>query len=290
MTEVALADARYISRYAEETVGLIIARGDTPRDADGNDVAVVVKNEAGTTIASGEATRTALGTYTFDIGGLMTEAEGHYTINFAYTVDGTPDSYSLPYVVGGVSPAYDALAPGFKDIVEAVWVRFADLYDSPFGGPHLQVYLQSHFGRNRLAQLLRMSIGRLNTVAQPHTTYGLEYEFPFASWGALLEQALYVEVIKHLIRSYTEVPDVSLGASIARFDRSTYQSRWQTVLTMEQEDLTLMMDNFKMAHMGLGSVHVLVSGGAFGRFGPTVPGVGSGQAAARGYLTVRRSF
>lgn len=291
MTEVALVDAKYVSRYGDETVGIYVQKNGVLTDADGNDVAVSITDvDAAVVVASGVATRLSLGTYTYRLSGALTNTAGHYAATFSYTVDAVPDTYAMTYTIGEVTPAYDVLSGGFKDVVESVWVRFADLYDSPYGGPHLQVYMQTHFGRNRLAQLLRQAIGRLNTIAQPTTTYGLGLDFPFPAWGALLEQALYVEVVKHLVRSYTEVPEVSLGASIARLDRSGYQGRWQIVLGIETEDLERMLDNFKIAHMGLGAVHVLVSGGAFGRFGPTAPGGGAGQAAARGYFAAYRNF
>jgi hypothetical protein len=124
-----------------------------------------------------------------------------------------------------------------------------------------------------MAQLLRTAVGRLNTIAQPHQTYGVDgpNPFPVAQWGGLVEQMLYVEVIKHLVRTYTEQPEVILGQGVSRLDRRDYQQRWMTVLEMEQPDLQNMMDVFKMANMGLGRPHVLVSGGIFGQMSPTIP-------------------
>jgi hypothetical protein len=160
-----------------------------------------------------------------------------------------------------------------KGVVEAVWMRFADLFDSPGGGPNLMVYFQSRFGRGRIAQLLGVALNRLNIVAQPHTTYTLTgppdgNEFPLAKWGGLLDQATYIEVLKHLIRSYTEQPEAP-GVNIARLDRRDYAQRWQTVLEAEERDYRDMLDNFKIAHMGFSRPRVLVSGGVYGSYGPT---------------------
>lgn len=295
MTEVAVIDSRYVSRYAEQTLGIQVYKAGVLADADGNDVDVVVRRlDTGTpvTVATGNATRVSTGVYAYTVSGAVTQVVGHYEAVFSYTVDGTADTYALNFAVGEVSPDYDALSPGYKGVVEAVMVRLADLWDNPYGGPHLQSYVQTHFGRNRVAQLLRTALGTLNAYSSPFAFFGFApaEEFPLDSWGILLEKTLWIEVVKHLRRSYLEQPEVSLGASVARFDRSVYFERWGQILTDEREDMALMLDNFKMAHMGLGTVHVLVSGGAYGNWGPYVDGGGAGEAAARGYWFVRRSF
>ena len=59
------------------------------------------------------------------------------------------------------------LDAGMKCIVESVWVRFADMFDSPQGGPHLQVFFQTAFSRGRLAQLLQIALGKINLTMQP---------------------------------------------------------------------------------------------------------------------------
>jgi hypothetical protein len=133
--------------------------------------------------------------------------------------------------------------------------------------------VQSNFGRNRLAQLLRIAVGRLNTAAQPYQTYTIDGDggasFPVQQWGSLLESALYVECLRHLMRSYVEQPEVQSGSGVSRLDRRDYMDRWGTVLQDEQQMLKSQLDTFKIAHMGLGTARVLVSGGAYGRWGPT---------------------
>jgi hypothetical protein len=121
-----------------------------------------------------------------------------------------------------------------------------------------------------MAQLLQVAMNRLNTVSQPHMTYSLDPEvnqFPYAQWGGLLDHLLYIETIKHLIRSYVEQP-VADGVTVARQDRRDYMQRWEEVLRMETEDATSALEVFKIAHMGLGRPRVLVSGGVYGNWGP----------------------
>ena len=273
-------DREYISRYGQPTFGIVVHKAGVPADADGNDVEVVMKDADGDTIFTRTADRTALGTYSITLTSADTQTPGVYDLDWSYATDTTPQVFGSFFEVGPTQPAYDALPAELKLVVEQSWVRFADLWDSPDGGPHLQVYFQTHFGRNRLAQLLALAVGRLNTVAQPHQTYGIDdtNPFPVASWGPLLEQALYVEVVKHLRRSYVEQPVLSGVGGIATLDRRDYLARWGEILRDEQADLKSMLNNFKIANMGLGQSRVLVGGGVYGNYGPSrLPG----SAAAR---------
>lgn len=286
-----LIERTYLSQFSEDTLGILVHAGGVLADADGNDVMATFRDASNADVFARPATRIEQGRYGVTLTSAETSVPGLYTLTFDYTVGGNPDTYTLQVEIGSASPAYDALSFEAKAVVEGVWLRFADLFDSALGGPHLQEYAQTHFGRGRIAQLLRVALGKLNTTAQPHGTFSVEQnDFPFARWGALLEQGLYIEAVKHLIRSYVEQPEVVLGTSVSRLDRRDYMNRWQTILDMETEDYKDALGIFKMEYMGLGNVSVLVSGGAFGNYGPTAYPGGMGQAAARGYFFARRVF
>jgi hypothetical protein len=287
-----LDDRLYISRYSTLQVGFTAMINGVPGDVDGNAVTCYMVNaETGVQLFQRAAARVNTGVYGISLSGVDTSNIGSFDLQFLYTVGSVQDLNVVPVQVGPASPAYDVLDPGTRAIVENVWQRFADLFDSQLGGPYLQTLLQTKFNRNRLAQLMRIGVGRLNTIAQPHNSYTLDdadQPFPVAKWGPLLEQMTYVEVIKHLVRSYVEQPQVNLSSAVSRLDRRDYMQRWQEVLQMEQQDLDLMIDTFKIDNMGLGSsTAVLISGGAYGNFGPTVSYGGAGQAAARGYFPAR---
>jgi hypothetical protein len=129
-----------------------------------------------------------------------------------------------------------------------------------------------------MTQLAQLGLNRLNIVSQPYQSYTLA-TFNTTQWGALLELATYIEVLKHLRRSYVEQPDVR-NASLGYLDRRDYMQRWGEILRDEQEDLKDALEIYKIAAMGLGRPSVLISGGAFGNWGPTrLPG----SAVARPY-------
>lgn len=274
MTTPDFRERQYVSRYASDLLGLSVQKAGAPADVDGNSVIVTLVNEtAGTTVFSRPATHMGTGLYETQLTSAETSIPGNYRVDWTYALDGISEVYSTFIEVGANSPAFDRLDPGMKALVEDCWIRFADLFDSPDGGPNLMTYFQTNFSRERLAQLLRFAMGRLNTAAQPHQTYSLEQnegqgQFPIQSWGPLLEQALYVECLKHLVRSYVEQP-MFVGGSVTRLDRRDYMDRWMSVLNMEEGLLTKQLEVFKISNMGLGRPRVLVSGGVFGRFGPT---------------------
>lgn len=275
-----LYERLYVSQYTTPTVGVQIRIAGDLADPDGNAVAVAMVNAADDEVFSRAATRVETGTYQVTLDSQESAVPGEYRLDWTYEVGGDSETFSTYIEVGYTAPDYDRLPDSLKEVVEQTWVRFIDLFDSPNGGPHLQTYLQTGFGRNRMAQMLRIAVGKLNTMAQPHQTYTITAEgtFPVDKWGALLEEQLFVEVVKHLIRSYTEMPSLNGNTVVSYFDRRDYTARWREVLQDEQQVLDGMFDTFKLAHMGFGSPNVLVSGGVYGEYGPTrLPG----SAAAR---------
>ncbi len=290
-------DRKYLSRYSRPTFGITVYRDGVAGDADAlPEVSLLTYDnpqQEGTpeVLWTREATRTALGQYEITLGSKDTRTPGEASLGWTYLVDGEEEIYTFDLQVGESAPDYDALPLEWRAIVESVWIKFADLFDSAFGGPNLQTYVQTKFGRNRMAQLLPSALQRLNSASNPHASYGIGPDansFPFADWGGLLAQSLYIEILKHLIRSYTEIPEAVLATSVSRFDRRDYMQRWEQVLNMEMAEFNTDLSRYRKANMGLGSVSVLVSGGAYGNWGPQVNSAGGGMAAARGYFAVAR--
>lgn len=266
-------DRAYISRYGAAEFGLQVMRAGVPGDADSAVTATLqYDNAAATEVFSRAADHLGTGVYMVRLTSKETAAPGPYVLIWEYEVDAVQEEWRVWLEVGKAAPEYDRLSEGMKGIIETTWNRFSDLFDFATEGPHLQTYVQSNFGRNRLAQLLRIAVGRLNTVAQPFQSYSIDGDggasFPVDRWGSLLESALYVECLRHLIRSYVEQPEVQSGSGVSRLDRRDYKDRWEDVLGVEEPVLKQQLEHFKIANMGLGRARVLVSGGAWGRWGP----------------------
>ncbi|MCX4799564.1 hypothetical protein OG497_37555 [Streptomyces sp. NBC_01242] len=266
-------DRAYVSRYGAAEFGLRVMRAGVPGDADGAVTATLQHdNAAATEVFSRAADHPGTGEYLVRLTSKETATPGPYVLVWGYEVDSVQEEWRVWLEVGKAAPEYDRLTDEMKGIIETSWNRFSDLFDFATEGPHLQTYVQANFGRNRLAQLLRIAVGRLNTVAQPFQSYTIDGDggasFPIERWGSLLESALYVECLRHLIRSYVEQPEVQSGSGVSRLDRRDYKDRWEDVLGVEEPVLKQQLEHFKIANMGLGRARVLVSGGVWGRWGP----------------------
>lgn len=270
-------ERRYFGRNTVQTVGLALvgADGTSPIDADG-DVTLtwyLETPDTATQVFQRTASHPDVGKYEVSLSAEDTDQIGNYTGVWSYQLNSQDETYAVYAVVGESNPAYDQLADDFKEVVDNVWVRFADLFDSPSGGPHLQTYYQSHWSRGRMAQLMGMGLRRLNVVSQPYATYTIDGNggavFPVAQWGGLLELSTYVEALRHLRRSYLEQPEAQLSSGVSRLDRRDYFDRWGQLLQDAEIDLKSAQDTYKMSQMFLGQPQVLVSGGVYGRYGPT---------------------
>lgn len=257
----------YVSRFAQPQLVVTCYEGATVVDPDG-DVATTMLKSDNTVVFQRNATREDTGIFYVQLSSVETSVPGTYEIQFRYETSAIPQIYISAIEVGSSSPTYDALAPQFKHLVEDAWGMFSSNFDSPTGGLYLQTLYQSGFNREKLALLLEMALGRLNIESQPVTTYTLDGDggpvFP-DQWLGLLGQTLAVEVIKHVIRAYTEQPDPR-GVTLSYLDRQNYMSRWMESLRIEQAELEKSMDTFRIRHMGLGRSGVLVAGGAYGRW------------------------
>jgi hypothetical protein len=266
----------YISQFYPELLGLVVHSQGVPTDADDEVVVSMVNDETQGVMFSRAANNVATGTYEIQLNSGETSVPGYYTVTWEYDIDGRHDLYETYVQIGRANPAYDSLPPEYKNLVDRVTIRFMDLFDAPEGGPNLQVYLETKFNRGRIAQMMNVGLGKLNTMAQPYSSYDMT-TFPLTQWGPLLEQITYIEVIKHLRRSYVEQPQF-MGGEVTRLDRRDYLQRWGEILQDEEEALKGQLDVFKMAAMHLGTPRVLVGGGVYGRFAPTRA---AGSIAAR---------
>lgn len=268
-----MSQFQFVGRYAIYNLDLtVVDANGLIVDADGLPTASFRNYATNAEIFSRSTVKIATGVYRLTLSSAETATPGLYYCLWNYNLSAVAQQYRSDIEIPtATSSQYEALSTEYQAIVEQTWDRFEDLFDSSVGGPHLREYAQSSFGRERLARLLRIAIGRLNTVAQPHQSYSIEgNDFPFAEWGPLLEQALYVETIRHLIRSYVEQPSPE-GVNVARLDRRDYLQRWQSVLAAEEQTLSTTLDHFKIASLSLGRSAVMVAGGAYGNYVRLVP-------------------
>lgn len=131
---------------------------------------------------------------------------------------------------------YTDLNPRACEIVDLVRDQFADMFDNDDFGPFIQDFTE--FDKDRYAEFLELAVGDVEVVVGlTGMVWGVN-SFPYSKVVAkrCITLALTIEVIRHFIRSYVEIPDTArVGApDVVRRD---YLTRWQGVLNDYQQQL-----------------------------------------------------
>jgi hypothetical protein len=143
--------------------------------------------------------------------------------------------------------------------VERAWMKLEDLFDSELGGPYLRDRTLATFNIDKMARLLDDAFYNINNFYQPATGYTVS-NWPYDSQSPLLSQAVLVESVRHLMRSYVEQPAPMGPGTPTYFDRRDYLNRWQMIFTIENDRLNMWMDLFKRDLQGFGHTSMLVGG------------------------------
>jgi len=235
---------RFVSQGGRGYLALNIQGADGSVDPDADTLALTLwfrdvtdtdpADSRGTQVATWAAAdihRADTGMYDVEIGPEHTGNRGALTAEWSYEVDGKAYTYTDNLQILNRMPVYETLTDAEKLIVEQVSWMLGDLFDSTEGGPYLIEPFQTHFDYERIAQLLGIALTRLNTTGFPVTYWGIgdTGQTVPANFTGLAVLGTYYEVVRHLIRSYVEIP-VKVGLNITYLDRSQYQQRWQSIL------------------------------------------------------------
>lgn len=228
--------------------------------------------------------RDDVGKYHYDIGPEWTANRGTLSAEWNYEVDGSDFVYQDDLQIQEQMPFFDNMREDAKLLVEQSSWFFADLFDSTTGGPWLNENFQSHFDYNRIAFLMGQAVMKLNVTGQPITAYGVEVGDPKVP-GNFVQLSLWatkLEIIRHLIMSYTEQPAYPNTATTYT-DRRDYADRWRAVLEEEQPELKAAIKMAKRSLLSLGRGSLLVGGGIYG-------GSASGFFVPGMFAAMTRSF
>src|SRR4051794_23302933 len=134
-------ERQYISQYSADILGLAVMKAGVPADTDAGIVLDFIREgDPPVTVFSRPAAHVGTGLYEVTLTAQEASVPGHYTLIWEYLLDGVEQRYITYAEIGQSAPPYDSLTAPLKDVVDSVWVRFADLFDSPAGGPHLMTY------------------------------------------------------------------------------------------------------------------------------------------------------
>lgn len=163
------------------------------------------------------------------------------------------DTFNVPQIADLATDSTTIDNPLTEDqerVVREAWIKLDDLFDSLEGGPHLKDRSKTGFSSAKSALLLDYAIAKIN-YGNPILSF-TSGDFPYDTDSILLSQALVIEIIQHLIRSYTEQPTPQ-GSGYARLSRKDYSQAWQQTLQTEQKIFDDMVRYFRRKYLNLGN-------------------------------------
>lgn len=235
--------------------------------AETQDISVPPAGEVIATFENDDIVRQGIGIYTVTLNPAHTRERGNVIVRWTYTVEGVDSGFVDHLRITEYMPTYHGLRDWEQGAVDTVMFMLGDLFDSTDGGPNLQETYQAKFGPERVAQLLQVAVTRINTIGFPVTNYtvGNAPDRPevHQNLRGIVTLGLYIEVLRHLIRSYVEQPEFR-NQQINYTDRRDYMNRWQSVLQDELRDYDKNVRMAKRSLLNLGRGSLLVSGGIYG--------------------------
>lgn len=304
---------RQISQYGADDIGItifepVVNQAPMPRDPDDGTLALELRFlPAGAMpdiedqidprgpimleVTQDEMVREGQGVWAYRIPPERTGELGHVTASWTYKIDGKIFTYVDHLQIMEQMPLFQALSDMEKFAVTQVNWMFGDLFDSTEGGPHLTEQFQTHFTQERIAELMLKAIQKFNFMGQPASNYSLSCfgaGFPPSGIGVLVE-GTYIEVLRHLCRSYVEIPDFT-SMSVTYTQRRDYLTRWQSILKDEEQDYKNMVTTLKRQLMNLGSGSLLVAGGIYGGGGRSLYRPGMQTSLERSWRMYPASF
>lgn len=307
---------RFVSQNGNGYIAIGIYNGSDAVDPDAGTLSVTVwfndptavqgSNPYGTaivTVTADSITKDETGKYHYDLGPEYTQSRGLLTAIWTYSVNGVAFQFIDHLQVLSPMPLYDTLTDAEKVVVDQVSWMFGDMYDSTEGGPHLIEEFQSHWNFERIAQMQRIAVQKMNFIGNfgnpptnwsigtgasvtttpgqqvtttqtlpdgssttvTYTTNSSSYSDSGvpAQFSGLAIWGTYIECLRHFRDSYTEIPDRS-GMDVTYVNRQQYWQRWSQNLQSEEADYKQALKAAKMSMLSLSKGSLLVAGGIYG--------------------------
>lgn len=229
----------------------------------------------------GDVTGDGTGAYT--VAPNIHDAVGDYRAfaRFTYDENGVSDKVKTIPLVYEVCDVFQrtGTTPADPSITFA-WKKLEDCFDSEHGGPWLRDMTKANFDRSKLVDFIPDVLLDIN-VQQPMTQY-TEASFPWTErdGGAFFGYGLFIATLKHLMRSYTEQPNV-MNSSVGYFDRTRYQQAWAAIYAIELPEWQRVRELWKRSELDISRGSLLVGNKA----GRLVNANVRGRTFGRGFLS-----
>lgn len=207
---------------------------------------------------------------------------GEYKYIASFTLD-TGQVRSTRGTFEVIDPFNPPTPSPIEALSDAVWLKIEDCFDSEEGGPWLRDETLRYFNRNKIPEFVPDGMLLIN-VTPPMTNLLIDtFTTPLADGSPdpdmpILVLATFLEVVRHLMRSYVEQP-ASANANVVYEDRRDYLQRWQLIYQMEMDYFLRVLAMWKRQYIGLGHSQILVTAKA----GRLLPAPLRSRNIGRGY-------
>ena len=213
------------------------------------------------------------------VDGDLTDRPGHYIgIATFELVGGVTRSTKVDFEV---FDPFESVDTQIRIIADGVWTKLEDCFDAENEGPWVQDQTLHFFREEKMEKFINEALFDINHQ-NPPTDVGVD---SFVSSSELISvdypllvQAVFVQVLRHIMRSYVEQP-MPTGAQIAWQDRRDYLQRWQGMYELELAQYMRWLALWKRGFLHLGHSRLLVSAKA----GRLIPAPMRARSVGRGY-------
>jgi hypothetical protein len=208
-----------------------------------------------------------------------TNQVGHYVVVATFElVDGITKSTRADFEV---FDPFEVVDTQLKIVADGVWTKLEDCFDAEDEGPWVQDVTMHFFREEKMEKFINDALFDIN-YQNPPTNVGIESfvtsnNIPTVDYP-LLVQAIFVQVLRHLMRSYVEQP-LPTGAQIAWQDRRDYLERWRSMYDLEMIQYERWLALWKRGFLQLGHSRLLVAAKA----GRLIPAPMRARSVGRGY-------
>lgn len=286
---VALGDsARLVTRlydeddqpYSNKDLASVTFTIQRPADRDDDDKLLVQKNptyDPAKITQEGEIAEDGSGIVVIDPE--YTGRLGHYIAVAKFTLDdGIIKSTRSDFEV---FDPFEIVDSPIRVVADGVWTKLEDCFDAENEGPWVQDMTLNYFREEKIEKFINDALFDIN-YQNPPTSLGVgnfvnSDNTPTENYP-LLVQGVFIQVLRHLMRSYVEQP-MPTGAQIAWQDRRDYLQRWQSVYELELITYERWVALYKRGFLQLGHSRLLVAAKA----GRLIPAPMRARSVGRGY-------
>lgn len=209
----------------------------------------------------------------------QTDTPGHYICIAKFTLaDGITKSTRSDFEV---FDPFEVVNTQTRIVADGVWTKLEDCFDSETEGPWVQDMTLHFFREEKMEKFIAEALFDINHQ-NPPTDVGIESfvntNNTVSNNYPLLVQSVFVQVLRHIMRSYVEQP-LPTGAQIAFQDRRDYLQRWQGMYEIELAVYSRWLSLWKRGFLHLGHSRLLVSAKA----GRLIPAPMRARSVGRGY-------